>query len=131
MLHELISLDFDCSSTLSSLYLCFPVDNQLCNCSHVLHVHLWLSNQREQNVITIFLSFLKKLFNFYLFLAVLGLHCCTWAFSSCNKQGLLFTAVRRLLTVMASVVEKRGLQQLWLMGLVAPQHLGSSQTRED
>ena len=25
----------------------------------------------------------------YLFLAVLGLHCCTWAFSSCGKRGLL------------------------------------------
>ena len=25
----------------------------------------------------------------YLFLAVLGLHCCAWAFSSCGKQGLL------------------------------------------
>ena len=25
----------------------------------------------------------------YLFLAVLGLHCCSWAFSSCSKQGRL------------------------------------------
>ena len=36
-------------------------------------------------------GFLKK--NFFLisllFLAALGLHCCTWAFSSCSKQGLL------------------------------------------
>ena len=34
---------------------------------------------------------------FYLFLTVLGLRCCTWAFSSCGKRGLLFIAVRGLL----------------------------------
>ena len=28
-------------------------------------------------------------FNFYLFLTVLGIHCCTQAFSSCSKRGLL------------------------------------------
>ena len=27
---------------------------------------------------------------FNLFLAVLGLHCCLWAFSSCGERGLLF-----------------------------------------
>ena len=26
----------------------------------------------------------------YLFLAALGLRCCTWAFSSCGERGLLF-----------------------------------------
>ena len=26
---------------------------------------------------------------FFFFLAVLGLHCCTWAFSSCGERGLL------------------------------------------
>ena len=50
-------------------------------------------------------------FNFifiYLFLAVLGLRCCTWAFSSCGEQGLLFVAVRGLLIAVASfVVEHR------------------------
>ena len=25
----------------------------------------------------------------FLFLAALGLHCCSWAFSSCREQGLL------------------------------------------
>ena len=44
-----------------------------------------------------FFSFLKKLLSIYLFLAALGLHCCTWAFSSCGEQGLLFIAVRGLL----------------------------------
>ena len=40
----------------------------------------------------------------FFFLAVLGLHCCTRAFSSCSKQGLLFAAVRGLLTAEASLV---------------------------
>ena len=42
------------------------------------------------------------------FLAVLGLHCCTWAFSSCGKQGLLFVAVHGLLIVVAPLA--RGLR---------------------
>ena len=28
-------------------------------------------------------------FIIYLFLAVLGIHCCAWAFSGCGEQGLL------------------------------------------
>ena len=39
----------------------------------------------------------------YLFLAALGLHCCTRAFSSCGKQGLLFTVVCGLLVAVASL----------------------------
>ena len=46
---------------------------------------------------------------FILFLAVLGLHCCLRAFSSCSKQGLLFVAVRGLLIVVASLVAEHGL----------------------
>ena len=42
--------------------------------------------------------------NLFLFLAVLGLRCCARAFSSCSKRGLLFVAVRRLLTAVASLV---------------------------
>ena len=42
-------------------------------------------------------------------MAVLGLHCCTWAFSSCSEQGLLFVAVRRLLIAVASLVAEHGL----------------------
>ena len=45
----------------------------------------------------------------YLFLAALGLHCCTRAFSSCGERGLLFVAVLRLLTAVASVVVAHGL----------------------
>ena len=46
---------------------------------------------------------------FFLFLAALGLHCCTQAFSSCGERGLLFVLVRRLLIVVASPVVEHGL----------------------
>ena len=45
----------------------------------------------------------------YLFLAVLGLHCCVWAFSSCGEWGLLFIAVCELLIAVASLVVEHGL----------------------
>ena len=79
-------------------------------------------------------------------MAALGLRCCTWAFSSCGEWGLLFVAVRGLLLAVASLVAEQGLQacglqqlwlagsraqaqQLWVMGLVALRHVGSSRTR--
>ena len=46
----------------------------------------------------------------YLFLAVLGLHFCAWAFSSCGKQGPLFIAVRGPLTIAASPVAEHKFQ---------------------
>ena len=45
----------------------------------------------------------------YLFLAALGLHCCTRAFSSCGEQGLLFVVVHGLLIVVASLVAEHKL----------------------
>ena len=45
----------------------------------------------------------------YLFLAALGLRCCTWAFSSCGEWGLLFIAVCRLLIAVASLVTEHRL----------------------
>ena len=58
--------------------------------------------------------FLKKNYLFiYLFLAVLGLRCCAWAFSSCGERGLLFVVVRRLLLAVASLVAEHG---LWRAG---------------
>ena len=45
----------------------------------------------------------------YLLLAVLGLCCCTWAFSSCKEQALLFVVVCRLLTAVTSLVEEHRL----------------------
>ena len=40
-----------------------------------------------------------NIFFLNLFLAVLGLCCCVWAFSSCGERGLLFVAVHGLLIV--------------------------------
>ena len=56
------------------------------------------------------------------------------ALSSCGERGLLFVAVRGLLTAVASPVaehglQARGLQELWHRGLVAPRHVGSSRPR--
>ena len=67
-------------------------------------------------------------------MAVLGLRFCARAFSSCGKWGPLFIVVRRPLTVVASPVAEHRLQtrrltKLWLTGLVALRHVGSSQTR--
>ena len=45
----------------------------------------------------------------YLFLAVLGVCCCTQAFSSCGERGLLFVAVRGLLIEVASLAAEHGL----------------------
>ena len=50
------------------------------------------------------------LFLIILFLAVLGLRCYERAFSSCSKRGLLFVAVRGLLTAVVSLVAEHGLQ---------------------
>ena len=52
------------------------------------------------------------IFNFMyvcIYLAVLGLHGCLLAFSSCGERGLLFFAVLRLLTAVASLVVEHGL----------------------
>ena len=64
-------------------------------------------------------------------MAVLGLHFCARAFSSCGKWGPLFIAVRRPLTIAASLVAEHRLQtrRLSNCGPVAPRHAGSSQTR--
>ena len=80
--------------------------------------------------------------SFYLFvLATLGLPWCLWAFSSCTKWGLLFVGTQRLLTASLSSCNMQT-QQSWLTGpraqaqqssctgLVAPRHVGSSQTRD-
>ena len=45
----------------------------------------------------------------YLFLAVLGLHCCVRAFSSCGKWGLPLVVVHGLLIAVASLVVEHGL----------------------
>ena len=45
----------------------------------------------------------------YLFLAVLGLCCCAWAFSSGGERGLLFVVVCGLLIAVAPLVAEHGL----------------------
>ena len=47
-------------------------------------------------------------FIYYLFLAVLGLRCCTWAFSSCSERGLLFVVLHGLLIAVASLAVEHG-----------------------
>ena len=55
--------------------------------------------------------FFKFIYFIYLFLAVLGLRCCAWAFSSCGERELLFIVVRVrvLLVTVASIVAEHGL----------------------
>ena len=65
----------------------------------------------------------------YVCLSALGLHCCAWAFYSCGEWGPLFAAVHGLLTAVASLVAERRLSSCGAHGLVAPWHVGSSQTR--
>ena len=50
------------------------------------------------------------LFIYLFILAVLGLRFCVRAFSSCGKRGPLFIAVRRPLTIVASLVVEHRLQ---------------------
>ena len=42
-------------------------------------------------------------------MALLGLLCCTWAFSGCGQWGLLFVVVRVLLIEVASLVAEHRL----------------------
>ena len=57
----------------------------------------------------IYTFFLFKKIFIYLFMAVLRLHCCAWAFSSCGNLGLLFIVVRVLLIAVASLVAEHRL----------------------
>ena len=51
--------------------------------------------------------FFKRIY--LLVLTVLGLCCCSQAFSSCSERGLLFVVVRGLLIAVASLVAEHGL----------------------
>ena len=57
----------------------------------------------------LFIYFCLFLNFIYLFLVLLGLCCCVWAFSSCGEWGLLFFAVCGLLIAVASLVAEHGL----------------------
>ena len=54
-----------------------------------------------------FYAHILKIIFIYLFLAVLVLRCCAWAFSSCSEWGLLFVAVHSSLRVASLVAEHR------------------------
>ena len=63
----------------------------------------------KEGILVCFFNFLINLFIYYLFLAALGLRCCTRAFSSCGERRLFFLVVRGLLTAVASLVVEHGL----------------------
>ena len=68
----------------------------------------WLRREEERSICRM-IFFLSHLFKKNLFLAALGLRCCTRAFSSCSERGLLFVAVCGLLIAVASLVAEHGL----------------------
>ena len=57
-------------------------------------------------------------------MAALGLHCCTWALSSCGEQGPLLVAVCGPLIAVVSLVAEHGLQGTWA-SVVAARGLSS------
>ena len=81
--------------------------------------------------------------NVYLFLVVLGLHCCTLAFSSYGKQGATLQlwcvgfSLQQLLLLLSKVSRcsnfshcSKWAQWLWRTRLVDPQQMESSHTRD-
>ena len=63
------------------------------------------------------------IFFYFYFLALLGLRCHAWAFSSCGERGLLFVAVRGLLITVASLVA--GAWALGVRAVVVARRLSS------
>ena len=76
-----------------------------CTCWHFVYL-LW--KIVYPNPLPVF--FLFCFFVLFFFLAVLGLRFCARAFSSCGERGPLFIAVRRPLTIVASLVAEPRLQ---------------------
>ena len=102
---------------------------------------LWCLRNLSYCAIKVILHFLLKckhlieqilhLLIFKLFLAVLGLCCCLWAFSRCREWGLFFLTELRLLMAVTSLVVKHTprlqgawVQWLWCTGSVALWHVG-------
>ena len=54
-------------------------------------------------------------------MALLGLHCCVWAFSSCGEWGLFSSSVNRLLIAVASLIAKHGLCSEVGLSICVPQ----------
>ena len=84
-------------------HLCLLGYNLL-GCDELFFVCCWI---RFADLLFYFYFFLSFI---YLFMAVLGLHFCARAFSSCGKRGPPFIAVRRPLTIAASLVAEHRLQ---------------------
>ena len=82
-------------SYLKHSFYCSTVDWQCC--IHFCWTAKWLS---YRHIHSFLIFFLKN----YLFLVVLGLHHCTWTFSRCGKQELLFIGALGLLIETASLV---------------------------
>ena len=74
-----------------------------------------------------------KILKMYLFLAVLGCHCCSQAFPSGGNWRLLSSCGARFFNTVACLVAEHGLEcghsTCGTLGLVAPQHAESSPTR--
>ena len=84
----------------SMTFLIMPASQNLSVCS---------SSARETGILPSTPFFKKFIYLIYLFLAALGLRCCSRAFSSCGERGLLFVAVHGLLIAVASLVAEHGL----------------------
>ena len=82
-----------------------------------------------------YLHSIFKCINLFLFLAVLGFHCCAWAFSSHGAQELLSSHSARTshlggVSWCGSRLWSTGTQWLWCIDLVVPWHVESSWTRD-
>ena len=56
------------------------------------------------------INVIKQYLFIYIVLAVLGLHCCMQAFSSCSNWELLFIEVHKLLIAVTSLAMEHRLQ---------------------
>ena len=69
----------------------------------------WLGDKNRGRGATVASDTGRVTFFLFFFLAVLGLHCCVPAFSSCGERGPLLVVVYGLLIAVASLVSEHGL----------------------
>ena len=93
----------------------------------LLNLSNQLLDRNLANTLFLYINLFTYLF-VYVFLAALGLRCCTRAFSSCGEWRLLFVAVRGFLWWWLLLLQSAGFrhagfsscgmqaQQLWLVG---------------